>query len=147
MIYAHLWPDFRVITIEILLCIIILRSAILNELDLKVMKLDVKLKTELYTGAQNLFLAVAPASVLGVFTKCYYVKVISRHLQKVIIFINPLDFYLPVVLWIPQYSREHQIQMSIKTTFWRSSNDGWSRWRTSRLSWDHCSLLLAQDNF
>ena len=90
------------ITIEILLCIIILRSAILNELDLKVMKLDVKLKAELQPGAQNLFLAVAPASVLGVFTKCYYVKVISRHLQKVIIFITPLDFYLPVVLWIPQ---------------------------------------------
>ena len=86
----------------------------MNELDLKVMKLDVKLKAELYTGAQNLFLAVAPASVLGVFTKCYYVKVkvISRHLQKVIIFINPLDFYLPVVLWIPQKgtsnSNEHK---------------------------------------
>ena len=50
------------------------------------MKLDVKFKTEVYTGAQNLFLAVAPASVLGVFTKCYYVNVISRHLQNIIIF-------------------------------------------------------------
>ena len=90
------------ITIEILLCIIILRSAILNKLNLKVMKLDVKFKTEVYTGAQNLFLAVAPASVLGVFTKCYYVNVISRHSQNVIIFINPIAFYLPVVLWIPQ---------------------------------------------
>ena len=90
----------------------ILRSAILIELDLKVKKLDVKLKAELQPGAQNLFLAVAPASVLGVFTKYHYVNVISTHSQNVIIFINPIDFYLAVVLWISQWrtsnSNEHE---------------------------------------